>query len=242
WVDTDGNQLPYIDRIRMTLGENLEVINLRAIAGEYDSQARHIDISKLPVLLENQQKGHYRVYLDPSDQGADVGLFCNQSYEKDTEVGKWLSNREFRIALSHGIDRAQINETFLLGLAQTGSAAPGERTPYFPGAEYRTLHAGYDVKKANAILDKLGLTRRAAEPARSALRDVVRERRRQGQAAAAAHAGIDGEVPQELQRPRPGADEDGEGRLEDRARRAVDHPDRRELARVAGRARHQEHH
>ncbi|PYM15523.1 MAG: twin-arginine translocation pathway signal [Candidatus Rokuibacteriota bacterium] len=163
WVDTDGNQLPYIDRIRMTLGENLEVINLRAIAGEYDSQARHIDISKLPVLLENQQKGNYRVYLDPSDQGADVGLFCNQSYEKDAEVAKWLSNREFRIALSHGIDRAQINETFLLGLAQTGSAAPGERTPYFPGAEYRTLHAGYDVKKANAILDKLGLTRRDAD-------------------------------------------------------------------------------
>src|SRR6185503_18749001 len=130
WVDTDGNQLPYIDRVRMTLAENLEVINLRAIAGEYDSQARHIDIGKLPVLLENQQKGAYKVYLDPSDQGADVGLFCNQSYEKDSEIARWLSTREFRIALSHGINRAQINEAFVLGLGQTGSAAPGERTPY----------------------------------------------------------------------------------------------------------------
>ena len=147
----------------MTLGESLELINLRAIAGEYDSQARHIDIGKLPVLLENQQKGNYRVYLDPSDQGADVGLFCNQSFEKDAEVAKWLSNREFRVALSHGLDRAQINETFLLGLAQTGSAAPGERTPYFPGPEFRTLHTGYDSKKASAMLDKLGLTKRDAE-------------------------------------------------------------------------------
>ena len=163
WVDTDGNQLPYIDRIRMTLGENLEVINLRAIAGEYDSQARHIDISKLPVLLENQQKGGYRVYLDPSDQGADVGLFCNQSYEKDAEVAKWLSTREFRIALSQAIDRAQINETFVLGLGQTGSGAPGERTLYFPGPEYKTLHATLDVKKANEMLDKLGLTRKDSE-------------------------------------------------------------------------------
>ena len=163
WVDTDGNQLPYIDRIRMTLGENLEVINLRAIAGEYDSQARHIDIGKLPVLLENQQKGGYRVYLDPSDQGADVGLFCNQSYEKDGEIARWLSSREFRIALSHGIDRAQINETFVLGLAQTGSAAPGERTLYFPGPEFKTLHTAHDVKKANAMLDKLGLTKKDAE-------------------------------------------------------------------------------
>src|SRR5215469_14721621 len=163
WVDTDGNQLPYIDRIRMTLGENLEVINLRAIAGEYDSQARHIDISKLPVLIENQQKGGYRVYLDPSDQGADVGLFCNQSYEKDPEIARWLSRREFRIALSHGIDRAQINETFLLGLAQTGSAAPGDRTLYFPGPEYRNLHVAYDIKQANQMLDKLGLTKKDSE-------------------------------------------------------------------------------
>jgi peptide/nickel transport system substrate-binding protein len=163
WVDTDGNQLPYIDRIRMTLGENLEVINLRAIAGEYDSQARHIDISKLPVLLENQQKGGYRVYLDPSDQGADVGLFCNQSYDKDPEIAKWLGTREFRIALSHGIDRAQINETFLLGLGQTGSAAPGARTLYYPGPEYKTLHTAYDVKKANEMLDKLGLTKKDGE-------------------------------------------------------------------------------
>jgi peptide/nickel transport system substrate-binding protein len=163
WVDTDGNQLPYIDRIRMTLGESLEVINLRAIAGEYDSQARHIDISKLPVLLENQQKGGYRVYLDPSDQGADVGLFCNQSYERDPEIARWLGTREFRIALSHGIDRAQINETFLLGLGQTGSAAPGDRTPYYPGPEYRSLHTAYDVKKANEMLDKLGLTRKDSE-------------------------------------------------------------------------------
>jgi peptide/nickel transport system substrate-binding protein len=160
WVDTDGNQLPYIDRIRMTLGENLEVINLRAVAGEYDSQARHIDISKLPVLLENQKKGGYRVYLDPSDQGADVGLFCNQSFDKDPEIARWLGTREFRIALSHGIDRRQINETFVLGLGQTGSAAPGERTLYFPGPEYKTLHTAYDVKRANEMLDKLGLTKK----------------------------------------------------------------------------------
>src|SRR5262245_27035908 len=147
----------------MTLGENLEVINLRAVAGEYDSQARHIDISKLPVLLENQKKGGYRVHLDPSDQGADVGLFCNQSYDKDAEIAKWLGTREFRIALSHGIDRQQINEAFVLGLGQTGSAAPGDRTPDYPGPEHRTLHTGYDIKQANAMLDKLGLTKKDAE-------------------------------------------------------------------------------
>jgi peptide/nickel transport system substrate-binding protein len=74
-----------------------------------------------------------------------------------------LRKREFRIALSHSIDRDQINETFVLGLAVTGSAAPGERTLYSPGPEYRTLHSTLDVKKSNEMLDALGLDRKDAE-------------------------------------------------------------------------------
>ena len=54
-VDTAGNQLPYIDRVVLTLAENLEVLNLRAIAGEYDLQERHIDLGKLPVIMENRR-------------------------------------------------------------------------------------------------------------------------------------------------------------------------------------------
>ena len=162
WVDTEGNQLPYIDKIVLNLGENLEVINLRAIAGEYDFQSRHVDLQKLPVLLENQQRGGYKVYLDPSD-GEGIGLFINQNYEADPEVARWLSSADFRRALSLGIDRAQINEAFYLGLGVPGSVAPAERTVYNPGAEYRTLWATYDPPRANALLDKLGLEKKDAE-------------------------------------------------------------------------------
>jgi len=62
FVDPAGNQLPYIDRVVLTLAENLEVINLRAIAGEYDFQARHLDLAKVPVFIENQAKGGYKLY------------------------------------------------------------------------------------------------------------------------------------------------------------------------------------
>ena len=72
-VDTEGNQLPYIDKIQLTLAENLEVANLRAIAGEYDEMGRHMDMAKLPVFLENQQKGNYKVVLDPTPDAAAAG-------------------------------------------------------------------------------------------------------------------------------------------------------------------------
>ena len=162
-VDTAGNQLPYIDKIVMTLAENLEVLNLRAIAGEYDKQARHIDLQKLPVLLENQQKGGYKVYLDPSAQGTDVALWFNMSYEADPEIAQWLTNRDFRRAMSLGIDRDQLNETFWLGLGVPGAALPGEDTLYSPGAEYRTRWATYEPQQANAMLDAIGLDKKDAE-------------------------------------------------------------------------------
>jgi len=162
-VDTAGNQLPYIDKVVLTLAENLEVLNLRAIAGEYDFQSRHIDISKLPVFLDNQGRGDYTVSLDPADIGCDACLFVNQTYDADPEIAIWLQNRDFRIALSHGIDREQLNEAFWLGLGTPGSQVLAESSPYNPGPEYRTMHSTYDPQRANEILDALGLTRRDSQ-------------------------------------------------------------------------------
>jgi len=51
----------------------------------------------------------------------------------------------------------------VLGLATVGSAAPGEDTLYSPGPEFRKLHSTLDVKKANEMLDKLGLTKKDGE-------------------------------------------------------------------------------
>jgi len=163
WVDTQGNQLPYIDRIQFTLAENLEVLNLRAIAGEYDMQERHLDIGKLPVFIENQQKGNYKLWLDTADFGADCGLKFNLSFDADPEIGKWIGTADFRRALGLGIDRDQINETFWLGTGTPGSYVPRESNKYSPGPEYRARWATHDPATANAMLDKLGLDKKDAE-------------------------------------------------------------------------------
>lgn len=162
-VDTDGNQLPYMDKISMQLAENLEVLNLRAIAGEYDIQERHTDMGKLPVFLENQQKGNYKVRLDPALNGADATLHVNQAYEADPEIAKWLLNKDFRHALALGIDREQLNETFWLGTGVPGSVVPADESPFNPGPEYRKKWATYDVKQANELLDKAGLEKKDGE-------------------------------------------------------------------------------
>jgi len=162
-VDAAGNQLPYIDRLTMGLAENLEVLNLRAIAGEYDLQERHISLSKLPVFLENQMQGNYKVFLDTAQMGSDCALMVNTAYELDPEVAKWLKTRDFRRALSLGIDRDQLNEAFWLGIGIASSCAPADDVVTNPGKEYRKKWSVLDLKQANALLDKIGLDKKDGE-------------------------------------------------------------------------------
>jgi len=162
-VDSEGNQLPYIDRISMGLAENLEVVNLRAIAGQYDFMERHTSLGKLPVFLENRSKGNYSVHLDPALNGGDAVLHTNQAYEADPEIAKWILTRDFRRALSLGIDRDQLNETFWLGVGTPGSVAPSENAPENPGPEWRKKWSVLDVKQANQLLDKIGLSKKDGE-------------------------------------------------------------------------------
>jgi peptide/nickel transport system substrate-binding protein len=162
-VDTEGNQLPYIDEISMALAENTEVANLRAIAGEYDLQARHMGLDKLPVFLENAEQGDYTVHLDPAFNGADAALHVGMCYEGDPEIAKWLHNKDFRHALSMGIDRDQINEALWLGVGTPGSVAPSPDTIYSPGPEWNKKWCELDINQANQILDDLGLTEKDSE-------------------------------------------------------------------------------
>lgn len=162
-VDTAGNQLPYIDRITMTLAENTEVANLRAIAGEYDVQERHMHLSKLPVFLENAKKGNYTVHLDPGQNGADAAIHVGNSYEGDPEIMKLLRNKDFRHALALGIDRDQLNEALWLGVGVAGSVAPSPDSIYSPGAEWIKKWGVLDVKQANDLLDKVGLSKKDSD-------------------------------------------------------------------------------
>ncbi len=162
-VDTDGNQLPYIDKITLSLAETADVANLRGIAGEYDIQERHMALSNLPVFLDNAAKGNYTVHLDPALDGSDAAIHLGNAYDADPEVAKWIANKDFRHALSLGTDRDQINEALWLGIGVPGSLAPSPDTLYSPGPEYNKKWCTLDVKQANDLLDKIGLAKKDSE-------------------------------------------------------------------------------
>ena len=162
-VDPEGNQLPYIDRITMHLTQNMETLNLRAIRGDIDMQHRHVRLADVPVLKGNAAKGGYRVLFWPSNSGTACGIYINQTYEKDAEIGRWLRNKDFRIALSHGINREAINDLVFLGTGTPRAFLCDPDSPYYPGAKYEKLYATLDIEKANATLDRIGLAKKNSD-------------------------------------------------------------------------------
>lgn len=159
WVDSAGNQLPYIDSIKNILCANADAVSFKAVAGQLDFQNRHLQIEQLPFLLSNRRRSDYNIYLDPNE-GTDLGIRVNLSYRGDPEIGEWLGNPDFRRALSLGTDRREINETLMLGLGRPSASVPAVTNRYYPGDEWVTRWASHDVPQANRLLDELGLRER----------------------------------------------------------------------------------
>jgi peptide/nickel transport system substrate-binding protein len=162
-VDTAGNQLPYIDEVRFTYFADQQALNLAAIAGNFDMQARHIQMTNYPVLKEQEKNGKYRVLTWPTFGGADAVINFNMTYNADPEIGKLIRTKDFRVALSIAINRDEIKESVFLGLGEARQGVPAPWHPYFPGKEWATKHTEFDRDEANKMLDALGLAKRDAQ-------------------------------------------------------------------------------
>ncbi|MBV8819752.1 MAG: hypothetical protein JO022_15430, partial [Acidobacteriaceae bacterium] len=161
-VDPAGNQLPYIDEVRFTYFADTQALNLAAIAGQFDLQARHIQMTNYPVLKEQEKNGKYRVITWPTFGGSDAVVAFNTTYKADPELGKLMATKDFRVALSYAINRDQIKESVFLGLGEARQGVPAPWHPYYPGDEWAHKYTDFNPDLANKMLDGLGLSKRAA--------------------------------------------------------------------------------
>lgn len=160
-VDETGNQLPYLDRIQFDVVERADLLNLKAIAGEVDMQFRHIIWTNYPLFVESAEDGDYRVMRWQLAEGSNCLLHPNMNHQ-DPVLRELFQNRNFRIALSHGIDRNTINELVYLGLGEPRQASLIKESAFFK-EEHATRYAEHNVELANQLLDEIGLTERDGE-------------------------------------------------------------------------------
>ena len=153
-VDTAGRQLPYIDQWRLQAVEDGQMVTLKAIAGELSYQARSVSFTDLPLYMQNQEQGDYRVIKAPTEHPLGLTIFPNQNYAGDDEFMKGLlEDIRFRKALNLAIDRDELNELIYLG--ENGDVA--DAFPLLADEPELFAHLTYDPDAAKALLDEIGL-------------------------------------------------------------------------------------
>lgn len=160
-VDTEGNQLPYIDQVSVSLISDQQTMTLRASSGELDFESYYLNAADLAVYRANEETGNYRTLIAQQLRPSDLTLMLNRNVQ-DPTLNELFNNRDFRIALSVGIDRDRMNEALYFGLGRPYPGLPLPGNPFIP-EEWTTLHIEHDPDQANQLLDSLGLTERDGE-------------------------------------------------------------------------------
>ena len=156
-VDRLGRQLPYIDRVIVNVTDD-KLIPARTGAGAVDLQARYLRFDNYTFLKQAEARNKYHVYLWEKAIGSQVALYPNQNVA-DPVWQKLMRDVRFRRALSLGIDRQELNEVVYFGLGEESANTVLPRSELFR-PQFRRAWASFDLARANALLDQIGLTQR----------------------------------------------------------------------------------
>ena len=150
-VDTFGNQLPYIDGVRNTLVESVEMTQMQVITGEVDFLRESATVDNITLYRENQEAAHIDPVLcmqgnTPTDFviNTNYGLNVDGTVKDDPDSQAWqevASDLRFRQAVAMSFDAEEILETIYKDL----------------GAVREGTLCTHDIDGANALLDEMGM-------------------------------------------------------------------------------------
>ncbi len=176
-VDTAGNQLPYIDTLRVELVQDQETRKLRVAQGSYDCTFRGTDDPQdIPFLLEQGQQYDYRVVPGwMNGAGAWPGFMINMDYHAELEYDaateppeaketrELIRTHEFREGLAYALDRQKIVDVVWDGIGEVKGFTISPQSWHFATPEGQDIYkewaasyAEYDPEKAKEMFDAVG--------------------------------------------------------------------------------------
>ncbi len=161
-VDTEGRQLPYIDRAVYDILEDREVLLLKVLNGEIDMMSRHFNTNdNKAVLADNMDAGDF-TFFETIGGGNTTGFHFNLNH-KDERMREIFQDKNFRIAMSHCINRQEIIDVLYVGQGEPMNSAVGKEVPALYDEEMYELYTEYDVELAHEYLAEAGMTEQDGE-------------------------------------------------------------------------------
>ncbi len=180
-VDTEGNQLPYIDKVVVSLVKDPQVALLQTSQGAYDVVFRGADASPndFPFLSEQAASGGYHLLKNwMHGTGSWPAFLINQDYveggknypddtpEYAKEIHDLLRDKNFRKGIAFSIDRQRMINVVWGGVGKPVGATISPQSWHFTSEkgqavfkEWQEAYAGYDVSKAEMYFSDAGITK-----------------------------------------------------------------------------------
>jgi peptide/nickel transport system substrate-binding protein len=153
-VDPAGNQLPYLDRLTYDLLSDNEVLLLKVLGGEIDWLDQHFATpTNKPVVIDGQDRGDYRLFTTTSTIPNSMTIQLNLNHP-DPVKNAIFQDKDFRIGLSHAIDRQEIIDLVFVGQGEPYQVAPASDSPFY-NEQLAKQYIEYDVELANEHLDRV---------------------------------------------------------------------------------------
>ncbi|HQZ11405.1 MAG TPA: ABC transporter substrate-binding protein [Devosia sp.] len=154
-VDSSGQQLPYIDRVHERF-LNADLQLLAILNGEIDFKAQGTSLQNYPTMQESTEKSGYEILMPA---GASGPILAFNITHKDPKLRAIYSDLRFRQAISHAINREEINQVSYFDLGTPTQALPPALS--FSKPEDSKYMIEFDLDKANALLDEMGMKKGA---------------------------------------------------------------------------------
>jgi peptide/nickel transport system substrate-binding protein len=156
-VDSDGSQLPYIDSVAFTFFNEPEPLLLSVAAGDVDLYQRaEITVPKnRPVLSDGQEKGDYSLVGLKDPNHNTMGICLNLTH-RNAATRRMFQSKDFRIGLSHAIDRQQIIDLVFQRQGRPWQTAPRPDVPFYDSEDFGTQYTEFDLDLAGKHFERAG--------------------------------------------------------------------------------------
>ncbi|NMB11978.1 MAG: ABC transporter substrate-binding protein [Firmicutes bacterium] len=161
-VDTEGNQLPYIDEVYVELIADAEMYTMRALAGQVDLAQWNTSLDNYPLYMEYAEEAGMRVLLYDTAWPSMTRFIFNMNHQ-DPVMRDIIRDKRLRIAMSLALNREEINEMVFFGMAEPLQPVILPRGGRFWNEDLAKRFTEYDPAQANKLLDEMGLDKRGAD-------------------------------------------------------------------------------
>ncbi|MFW5788206.1 MAG: ABC transporter substrate-binding protein, partial [Halanaerobiales bacterium] len=143
FVDTEGNQLPYVDEIKYNLTNDKNAAEVKAITGESSIATEQVlSVENIPSYKENEEQGDYRTLIFNLSRASDPYYFFNLCHEEEN-FAEVVGDKRFRQAVSLAINREDINNKVFYSEGVPTQATVPATSEYWK-QEYAEAYAEYD--------------------------------------------------------------------------------------------------